>query len=80
MSLGVSQGVLIGSLANRVVSDGIDVFPNLGYKKDTFLQPSLVSFTPRGPDGPLPVDSVGRSTMVRMHGVYSYEAWVIKLS
>ena len=25
---------MIGSLANRSVSDGIDVFPNLGYKKD----------------------------------------------
>ena len=33
----------IGSLANRSASDGIDVFPNLGYKKDTFLEPSLVS-------------------------------------
>ena len=39
----VLQGVLIGSLANRSVSDGIDVFPNLDYKKDTFLEPSLVS-------------------------------------
>ena len=29
------QGVLIGSLANRSASDGIDVFPGLGYKKDT---------------------------------------------
>ena len=35
--------MLIGSLANRNVSDGIDVFPNLGYKKDAFLEPSLVS-------------------------------------
>ena len=34
---------MIGSLANRSVSDGIDVFPNLGYKKDAFLEPSLVS-------------------------------------
>ena len=41
--LGVSHGVLIGSLANRSASDGLDVFPNLGYKKDTFLEPSLVS-------------------------------------
>ena len=39
----VSRGVLIGSLANRSASDGIDVFPNLGYKKDAFLEPSLVS-------------------------------------
>ena len=35
--------MLIGSLANRSVSLTIDVFPNLGYKKDTFLEPSLVS-------------------------------------
>ena len=35
--------MLIGSLANMSASGGIDVFPNLGYKKDTFLEPSLVS-------------------------------------
>ena len=35
--------MLIGSLADRSVSDGIAVFPNLGYKKDAFLEPSLVS-------------------------------------
>ena len=35
--------MLIGSLANRSASDGIAVFPNLGYKKDAFLEPSLVS-------------------------------------
>ena len=35
--------MLIGSLANGSVSDGIAVFPNLGYKKDTSLEPSLVS-------------------------------------
>ena len=35
--------MLIGSLANGSVSDGIAVFPNLGYKKDAFLEPSLVS-------------------------------------
>ena len=34
---------MIGSLANRSASDGIAVFPNLGYKKDTFLELSLVS-------------------------------------
>ena len=34
---------MIGSLANRSVPDGIDVFPNLGYKEDAFLEPSLVS-------------------------------------
>ena len=35
--------MLIGSLANGSASDGIAVFPNLGYKKDAFLEPSLVS-------------------------------------
>ena len=35
--------MLIGSLANGSVSNGIAVFPNLGYKKDTFLELSLVS-------------------------------------
>ena len=34
---------MIGSLANGSASDGIVVFPNLGYKKDAFLEPSLVS-------------------------------------
>ena len=35
--------MLIGSLANRIVLKGLVVFPNLGYKKDTFLELSLVS-------------------------------------
>ena len=35
--------MLIGSPANGSASDGIAVFPNLGYKKDAFLEPSLVS-------------------------------------
>ena len=35
--------MLIGSLANGSASDGIAVIPNLGYKKDAFLEPSLVS-------------------------------------
>ena len=34
---------MIGSLANRGALDGVDVFPNLGYQKDAFLEPSLVS-------------------------------------
>ena len=34
---------MIGSLANGSALDGIAVFPNLGYKKDAFLEPSLVS-------------------------------------
>ena len=34
---------MIGSPANRSASDGVAVFPNLGYKKDAFLEPSLVS-------------------------------------
>ena len=35
--------MLIGSLANGSALDGFAVFPNLGYKKDAFLEPSLVS-------------------------------------
>ena len=35
--------MLIGLLANGSASDGIAVFPNLGYKKDAFLELSLVS-------------------------------------
>ena len=35
--------MLIGSLANGSASDGVAVFPNLGYKKDAFLELSLVS-------------------------------------
>ena len=35
--------MLIGSLANGSASDGLVMFPNLGYKKDAFLEPSLVS-------------------------------------
>ena len=35
--------MLIGSLANGSASNGIAVFPNLGYKKDAFLELSLVS-------------------------------------
>ena len=40
---GCREELLIGSPANRSASDGIAVFPNLGYKKDAFLEPSLVS-------------------------------------
>ena len=40
---GCCEELLIGSLANGSVLDGIAVFPNLGYKKDAFLEPSLVS-------------------------------------
>ena len=48
----------MGSLANRSASDGIDVFPNLGYKKDTFLELSLVSnnfpLSPNKPTSTIP--------------------------
>ena len=50
--------MLIGSLANRSASDGIDVFPNLGYKKDAFLELSLVSnnfpLSPNKPTSTIP--------------------------
>ena len=40
---GCREELLIGSLANGSASNGIAVFPNLGYKKDAFLELSLVS-------------------------------------
>ena len=43
MLQGCRKELLIESLANRSASDGLAVFPNLGYKKDAFLEPSLVS-------------------------------------
>ena len=50
--------MLIGSLANKNVSDGIDVFPNLGYKKDAFLELPLVSnnfpLSPNKPTATIP--------------------------
>ena len=49
---------MIGSLANRSVLDGVAVFPNLGYKKDAFLEPSLVSnnfpLSPNKPTSTIP--------------------------
>ena len=38
--------MLIGSLANGSALDGIAVFPNLGYKKDAFLEPSVRATLP----------------------------------
>ena len=54
----VSQGVLIGSPTNGGASGGRVVFPNLGYKKDAFLEPSLVSnnfpLSPNKPTSTIP--------------------------
>ena len=54
----VSRGVLIGSPTNRNASCGRVVFPNLGYKKDAFLEPSLVSnnisLSPNKPTSTIP--------------------------
>ena len=35
--------MLIGSSTNGSASDGHVIIPNLGYKKDIFLEPSLIS-------------------------------------
>ena len=52
---GCREELLIGSLANGSVLDGLAVFPNLGYKKDAFLEPSLVSNNfPLSPNKPTP--------------------------
>ena len=49
---------MIRSLTNGSASDGIDVFPNLGYKKDAFLELSLVSnnfpLSPNKPTSTIP--------------------------
>ena len=39
----MSQGVVDRITSQSECIFDIDVFPNLGYKKDTFLEPSLVS-------------------------------------
>ena len=55
---------MIGSLANRSASDGIDVFPNLGYKKDAFLGPSLVSNNfPLSPNKPTTIPTLNTTAL-----------------
>ena len=55
--------MLIGSLANRSASDGVAVFPNLGYKKDTFLEPSLVSNNfPSSPNNSTTIPTLNQTT------------------
>ena len=47
------EDLLIGSPTNGSASCGRVVFPNLGYKKDAFLEPSLVSNNfPLSPNNP----------------------------
>ena len=56
--------MLIGSLANGSASDGIAVFPNLGYKKDAFLEPSLVSNNfPLPPNKPTTIPTLNATTL-----------------
>ena len=56
--------MLIGSLANRSTLDGIDVFPNLSYKKDTFLEPSLVSNNfPLSPNKPTTIPTLNATAL-----------------
>ena len=56
--------MLIGSLANRSASLTIDVFPNLGYKKDAFLEPSLVSNNfPLPPNQPTTIPTINSTAL-----------------
>ena len=56
--------MLIGSLANGSASLAIDVFPNLGYKKDTFLEPSLVSNNfPLPPNKPTTIPTLNATAL-----------------
>ena len=56
--------MLIGSLANRSASDGIAVFPNLGYKKDAFLELSLVSNNfPLSPNKPATIPTLNATAL-----------------
>ena len=56
--------MLIGSLANSCASDGIAVFPNLGYKKDAFLEPSLVSNNfPLSPNKPTTIPTLNATAL-----------------
>ena len=56
--------MLIGSPANGSASDGLAVFPNLGYKKDAFLEPSLVSnnFSP-SPNKPTTIPTLNATAL-----------------
>ena len=56
--------MLIGSLANGSASDGIAVFPNLGYKKDAFLELSLVSNnSPLPPNKPTTIPTLNATAL-----------------
>ena len=53
MGVWVSQGVVDRITSQSECVCDIDVIPNLGYKKDTFLEPSLVSNNfPSSPNKP----------------------------
>ena len=61
---GCREELLIGSLANWSASDGIAVFPNLGYKKDAFLEPSLVSNNfPSSPNNPTTIPTLNATAL-----------------
>ena len=56
--------MLIGSLANGSASDGVAVFPNLGYKKDAFLELSLVSNNfPLPPNKPTTIPTLNTTAL-----------------
>ena len=55
---------MIGSLANGSALDGVAVFPDLGYKKDAFLEPSLVSNNfPSSPNKPTTIPTLNATAL-----------------
>ena len=64
MLQGCHEELLIGSLANGSASNGIAVFPNLGYKKDAFLEPSLISNNfSSSPNKPTTIPTLNATTL-----------------
>ena len=60
---GYCEELLIGSLANGSASDGIAVFSNLGYEKDAFLEPSLVSNNFSSPNKPTTIPTLNATAL-----------------
>ena len=60
----VSQGVVDRITSQLECVFDIDVFPNLGYKKDTFFEPSLVSNNfPLSPNKPTTIPTLNTTAL-----------------
>ena len=61
---GVSQGIVDRFTSHSECVFDIGVFPNLGYKKDAFLEPSLVSNNfPLPPNKPTTIPTLNSTTL-----------------